>query len=48
MYFLESEKGVIFRDITPCGLIQLFANLSGLFDPAGAPARQHIVKIVKY
>jgi hypothetical protein len=48
MYFLESNKGVIFSASTPCALILFFANFSGLFDPAGTPARQHPVKILKY
>lgn len=32
-YFLESEKGLIFKSNTPCSLIILHASLSGLFNP---------------
>jgi hypothetical protein len=47
MYFLESKKGVLFSASTPCALIILFANCSGLFNPKGTPPPPHPVKIVK-
>lgn len=45
-YFIESEKGIIFSSSTPCDLILLYANLSGLFDERQKPEKT--IKLSKY